>query len=61
MIKEEVERNTKKWQEIVKSFINKKDKLNARRDELLQEMKQFQEDYIKALPVKIGDKIMDDV
>lgn len=60
MIKEEVERNTKKWQEIVKSFINKKDKLNARRDELLQEMKQFQEDYIKALPVKIGDKIMDE-
>ena len=25
-----------------------------------QEMKQFQEDYIKALPVKIGDKIMDE-
>lgn len=23
-------------------------------------MKQFQEDYIKALPVKIGDKIMDE-
>lgn len=36
------------------------DKLNVRRDELLQEMKQFQEDYIKALPVKIGDKIMDE-
>lgn len=43
----------------IRSFIDKKDKLNARRDELLQEMKQFQEDYIKALPVKIGDKIMD--
>lgn len=57
MTKEEVER----WLEIIKSFIDKRDKLNVRRDELLQEMKQFQEDYIKALPVKIGDKIMDDV
>ena len=45
---------------ILRSFIDKKDKLNVRRDELLQEMKQFQEDYIKALPVKIGDKIMDE-
>lgn len=43
-----------------RSFIDKRDKLNVRRDELLQEMKQFQEDYIKALPVKIGDKIMDE-
>lgn len=57
MTKEEVER----WLEIIRSFIDKRDKLNVRRDELLQEMKQFQEDYIKALPVKIGDKIMDEV
>ena len=55
-----IERNAERWREIVKSFINKKDKLNVRRDELLREMKQFQEDYIKALPVKIGDKIMDE-
>lgn len=56
MTKEEVERQL----EIIRSFIDKRDKLNVRRDELLQEMKQFQEDYIKALPVKIGDKIMDE-
>lgn len=61
MTKEEVvERNAEKWLEIIRSFIDKRDKLNVRRDELLQEMKQFQEDYIKALPVKIGDKIMDE-
>ena len=60
MTKEEVERNAERWLEIIRSFIDKRDKLNVRRDELLQEMKQFQEDYIKALPVKIGDKIMDD-
>ena len=60
MTKEEIERNAERWRKIVKSFINKKDKLNVRRDELLREMKQFQEDYIKALPVKIGDKIMDE-
>ena len=60
MTKEEVERNAERWIEIIRSFIDKKDKLNVRRDELLQEMKQFQEDYIKALPVKIGDKIMDE-
>lgn len=59
MTKEEVERNAERWLEIIRSFIDKRDKLNVRRDELLQEMKQFQEDYIKALPVKIGDKIMD--
>lgn len=55
MTKEEVERNAERWLEIIRSFIDKRDKLNVRRDELLQEMKQFQEDYIKALPVKIGD------
>ena len=60
MIREEVERNAKKWREIIRSFIDKRDKLNVRGDELLREMKQFQEDYIKALPVKIGDKIMDE-
>ena len=53
MTKEEIERNVERWREIVKSFINKKDKLNVRRDELLREMKQFQENYIKALPFKI--------
>lgn len=46
--------------EVIKSFIDKRDKLNVRCDGLLREMKQFQEDYIKALPVKIGDKIMDE-
>lgn len=56
MTKEEVERNAERWLEIIRSFIDKRDKLNVRRDELLQEMKQ----YIKALPVKIGDKIMDE-
>lgn len=60
MIREEVERNAKKWREIIRSFIDKRDKLNVRCDGLLREMKQFQEDYIKALPVKIGDKIMDE-
>ena len=60
MTKEEVERNAERWIEIIRSFIDKKDKLNVRRDELLQEMKQFQEDYIKALTIKIGDKIMDE-
>lgn len=60
MTREEIERNIEKWREIVRPFIDKKDKLNARREELLREMKQLQEDYIKALPVKIGDKIMDE-
>ena len=60
MTKEEIERNTKKWREIIRSFIDKRDELNIRCDELLREMEQFQEDYIKALPVKIGDKIMDE-
>lgn len=60
MIREEVERNMEKWQEIAGPFIDKRDKLNVRREELLREMKQLQEDYIKALPVKIGDKIMDE-
>ena len=60
MTREEVDRNIEKWREITRYFIDKRDKLNVRRDELLQEMKQFQEDYIKALPVKIGDKIMDE-
>ena len=60
MTKEEIERNAERWLEIIRSFIDKRDKLNVRRDELLQEMKQFQENYIKALPVKIGDKIMDE-
>lgn len=60
MTREEIERNIEKWREIVRPFIDKKDKLNARREELLREMKQLQEDYIKALPVKIGEKIMDE-
>ena len=60
MTKEEVERNIEKWREITRPFIDKKVKLNVRRDELLREMEQLQEDYIKALPVKIGDKIMDE-
>lgn len=60
MTREEVERNIEKWREIARPFIDKKAKLNVRRDELLQEMEQLQEDYIKALPVKIGDKIMDE-
>lgn len=60
MKREEIERNTEKWREIIRSFIDKRDKLNIRCDELLREMEQFQEDYIKALPVKIGDKIMDE-
>lgn len=50
----------RKWREIARHFMDKKDKLNVRRDELLREMEQLQEDYIKALPVKIGDKIMDE-
>lgn len=58
MTREEVERNIEKWREIARPFMDKKDKLNVRRDELLREMEQLQEDYIKALPVKIGDKIM---
>jgi hypothetical protein len=57
---EKVERNIEKWREIARPFMDKKDKLNVRRDELLREMEQLQEDYIKALPVKIGDKIMDE-
>lgn len=57
MTREEV---VEKWKEIARPFIDKRDKLNARRDELLREMDQLQEDYIKALPVKIGDKIMDE-
>lgn len=60
MTKQEAERNIGKWREITRHFIDKKVKLNVRREELLQEMKQLQEDYIKALPVKIGDKIMDE-
>lgn len=60
MTKEEVERNREKWLEITRPFVDKRDKLNVRRDELLREMKQLQEDYIKALPVKIGDKVMDE-
>lgn len=60
MTREEIERNIEKWREIAGSFIDKKDKLNVRREELLREMKQLQEDYIKSLPVKIGDKIMDE-
>lgn len=60
MIREEVERNIEKWREITRPFIDKEVKLNVRRDELLREMKQFQEDYIKALPVKTGDKIVDE-
>lgn len=59
MTREEVERNIEKWREIARPFMDKKDKLNVRRDELLREMEQLQEDYIKALPVKIGDKNMD--
>lgn len=53
MTKEEVERNAERWLEIIRSFIDKRDKLNVRRDELLQEMKQFQEDYIKACLLKL--------
>lgn len=60
MTREEVERNIEKWREITRPFIDKMGKLNVRRDELLQEMKQLQEGCIKALPVKIGDKIMDE-
>lgn len=60
MTREEVERNIEKWREITRPFIDKKVKLNVRRDELLREMEQLQEDYIKALPVKIGDKIIDE-
>lgn len=60
MTREEAERNTEKWREITRPFIDKKVKLNVKREELLQKMKQLQEDYIKALPVKIGDKIMDE-
>lgn len=60
MTREEVERNIEKWREITRPFIDKMGKLNVRRDELLREMKQLQEDCIKALPVKIGDKIMDE-
>lgn len=60
MTREEVERNIEKWREITRPFIDKEVKLNVRRDELLREMKQLQEDYIKALPVKIGDKIVDE-
>lgn len=53
MTKEEVERNAERWLEIIRSFIDKRDKLNVRRDELLQEMKQFQEDYIKPCLLKL--------
>ena len=60
MTGEEVERNIEKWREIARPFIDKRDKLNIRREKLLQEMEKLQEDYIKALPVKIGDKIMDE-
>lgn len=60
MTREEVERNIEKWREITEPFIDKRDKLNVRCEELLREMKQLQEDYIKALPVKIGDKIIDE-
>ena len=60
MTREEVERNIEKWREITRPFIDKEVKLNVRRDELLREMKQLQEDYIKALPIKIGDKIVDE-
>ena len=60
MIREEVERNIEKWREISRPFIDKMVKLNVRRDELLREMEQLQEDCIKALPVRIGDKIMDE-
>lgn len=59
MIREEVERNIEKWREITRPFIDKMVKLNVRRDELLREMEQLQEDHIKALPFKIGDKIVD--
>ena len=57
MTREEV---VEKWKEITGPFIDKRDKLNVRRDELLREMDQLQGDYIKALPVKIGDKIIDE-
>lgn len=60
MTEEVVKRNIEKWREITRPFIDKEVKLNVRRDELLREMKQLQEDYIKALPVKIGDKIIDE-
>ena len=60
MTVEEVERNIEKWREISGPFIDKRDKLNIRCDELLRKMEQLQEDYIKAVPVKIGDKIMDE-
>ena len=42
MTREEVERNIEKWREIARPFMDKKDKLNVRRDELLREMEQLQ-------------------
>lgn len=60
MTRKEVESDIEKWREITRPFIDKTVKLNVRRDELLREMEQLQEDCIKALPIKIGDKIMDE-
>ena len=63
MTKEELDKQIDKWLkrlETMKPFIDRKVRLNIRREELLQDMKQLQEDYIKALPFKIGDKVIDE-
>lgn len=63
MTKEELDKQIDKRLkrlETMKPFIDRKVRLNIRREELLQDMKQLQEDYIKALPFKIGDKVIDE-
>lgn len=63
MTREELDKQIDRWlkrQETIKPFIDRMVKLNVRREELLQDMKQLQEDYIKALPFKIGDKVIDE-
>lgn len=63
MKKEELDKQIDRWlkqRETSKSFIDRMVKLNVRREELLQDMKQLQEDYIKALPFKVGDKVIDE-
>lgn len=63
MKKEELDKQIDGWlkrRETIKPFIDRMVKLNVRREELLQDMKQLQEDYIKALPFKVGDKVIDE-
>lgn len=63
MKKEELDKQIDRWlkrRETIKPFIDRMVKLNVRREELLQDMKQLQEDYIKALPFKVGDKVIDE-